>query len=90
MNFKNWLDQDINEIKSLSGVDPERDLLFNNIFSDKLRMLVPLDSNEEIQELTKLLEDLGYTVNYEDLVDKKIVYKKIKTKEGEKSRQEKV
>lgn len=90
MSFKNWLEQNINEIKSLSGVDPERDLLFNNIFKDKLRMLVPLDSNEEIQELTKLLEDLGYTVNYEDLVDKKIVYKKIKTKEGEKSRQEKV
>jgi hypothetical protein len=90
MSFKNWLEQNINEIKSLAGVDPERDLLFNNIFKDKLRMLVPLDSNEEIQELTKLLEDLGYTVNYEDLVDKKIVYKKIKTKEGEKSRQEKV
>jgi hypothetical protein len=90
MSFKNWLEQNINEIKSLSGVDPERDLLFNNIFKDKLRMLVPLDSNEEIQELTKLLEDLGYTVNYEDLVNKKIVYKKIKTKEGEKNRQEKV
>ena len=90
MNFKNWLDQNINEIKSLSGIDPERDLLFNNIFKDKLRILVPLDSNEETQELTKLLEDLGYTVNYEDLVDKKIVYKKIKTKEGEKSRPEKV
>ena len=90
MNFKNWLDQNINEIKSLAGVDPERDLLFNNIFSDKLRMLVPLDSNEELQELTKLLEDLGYTVNYEDLVDKKIIYKKIKTKEGEKNRPEKV
>ena len=90
MNFKNWLDQNINEIKSLSGIDPERDLLFNNIFKDKLRILVPLDSNEELQELTKLLEDLGYTVNYEDLIDKKIVYKKIKTKEGEKSRPEKV
>jgi len=90
MNFKNWLDQNINEIKSLAGIDPERDLLFNNIFSDKLRVLIPLDSNEELQELTKLLEDLGYTVNYEDLVDKKIVYKKIKTKEGEKSRPEKV
>lgn len=90
MNFKNWLNQNINEIKSLSGIDPERDLLFNNIFSDKLRMLIPLDSNEELQELTKLLEDLGYTVNYEDLIDKKIVYKKIKTKEGEKSRPEKV
>jgi hypothetical protein len=90
MNFKNWLDQNINEIKSLSGIDPERDLLFNNIFSDKLRMLIPLDSNKELQELTKLLEDLGYTVNYEDLVDKKIIYKKIKTKEGEKSRPEKV
>jgi hypothetical protein len=90
MNFKNWLDQNINEIKSLAGIDPERDLLFNNIFSDKLRVLIPLDSNEELQELTKLLEDLGYTVNYEDLVDKKIVYKKITTKEGEKSRPEKV
>jgi hypothetical protein len=90
MNFKNWLNQNINEIKYLSGIDPERDLLFNNIFSDKLRVLIPLDSNEELQELTKLLEDLGYTVNYEDLVDKKIVYKKIKTKEGEKSRPEKV
>jgi hypothetical protein len=92
MSFKNWLNQNINEInkRSLIGVDPERDLLFNNIFGDKLRLLAPLDSNEELQELTKLLEDLGYTVNYEDLVDKKIVYKKIKTKEGEKSRQEKV
>jgi hypothetical protein len=92
MSFKNWLNQNINEInkRSLIGIDPERDLLFNNIFGDKLRLLAPLDSNEELQELTKLLEDLGYTVNYEDLVDKKIVYKKIKTKEGEKSRQEKV
>jgi len=92
MSFKNWLNQNINEInnKSLVGIDPERDLLFNNIFGDKLRLLAPLDSNEELQELTKLLEDLGYTINYQDLVDKKIVYKKIKTKEGEKSRQEKV
>ena len=88
-SFKNWLDQ-INEIKSLAGIDPERDLLFNNIFSDKLRVLVPLDSNEELQGLTKLLEDLGYTVRYEDLIDKKIIYKRIKTKEGEKSRPEKV
>ena len=92
MNFKNWLNQNINEInnKSLVGIDPERDLLFNNIFGNKLRLLVPLDSNEELEELTELLEDLGYTVNYEDLVDKKIVYKKIKTKEGDKSRPEKV
>jgi hypothetical protein len=90
MSFKNWLNQNINEIKSLSGIDPERDLLFSNLFKDKLRILIPLDSNEELQELIKLLEDLGYTVSYEDLVDKKIVYKKIKTKEGEKSRPEKV
>jgi hypothetical protein len=90
MSFKIWLNQNINEIKSLAGIDPERDLLFSNVFKDKLRLLIPLDSNEELQELTKLLEDLGYTVNYEDLVDKKIVYKKIKTKEGEKSRPEKV
>ena len=92
MSFKNWLNQNINEInkRSLIGIDPERDLLFNNIFGDKLRLLAPLDTNKELEELTELLEDLGYTVNYEDLIDKKIIYKKIKTKEGEKSRPEKV
>ena len=66
MNFKNWLEQNINEIKSLAGVDPERDLLFNNIFKDKLRLLIPLDSNEELQELTKLLaEDLAKKITSE-------------------------
>jgi len=90
MNFKNWLEQNINEIKSLAGIEPERDLLFNNIFKDKLRVLIPLDSNRELQELTKLLEDLGYIVDYGDLVEKKIIYKKIRTKEGEKNRPEKV
>jgi hypothetical protein len=90
MSFKNWLKQNINEIKSLSGVDPERDLLFNNVFGDKLRLTIPLDSNTELHKLVGLLQNLGYSVDYEDLINKKIVYKNIKTKEGEKKRPEKV
>jgi|694.fasta_scaffold04876_4 hypothetical protein len=88
LNFKQY----INEIrqKDLENIDLNRNLLFNNIFGDKLRVLIPLGEDLETREFMDELEDLGYIVNYSDLIHKKIIYKKIKTKEGTKERAEKV
>jgi len=88
LNFKQY----INEIskKDLENIDLNRNLLFNNIFGDKLRVVIPLGEDLETREFMDELEDLGYTVNYSDLVYKKVIYKKIKTKEGTKERAEKV
>lgn len=88
MNFKQY----INEIskRDLENIDLNRNLLFNNIFGDKLRVVIPLGEDLETREFMDELEDLGYTVTYSDLVHKKVIYKKIKTKEGTKERAEKV
>jgi len=76
--------------KDLEKINPERDLHFNNIFGNKLRIVVPLEQDENINKLIKSLQDLGYEVDYEDLINKKQAYKKIKTQQGEKLRPEKV
>jgi hypothetical protein len=88
MNFKQY----INEIskKVIENIVLTRNLLFSNIFGDKLRIVIPLGEDLETREFMDDLEDLGYTVTYSDLVHKKVIYKKIKTKEGTKERAEKV
>ena len=88
MEFKQFL----NEIskKDLEGVDLDRDLFFDDIFGDKLRIVIPLQGNEEIDDLIKKLENMNYEVDYHDLINKKIAYKKIMTKAGVKKRPEKV
>jgi hypothetical protein len=74
----------------LEKINANRDLHFNNIFGNKLRIVVPLEQDENINKLISKLEELGYEVDYEDLVNKKQAYKKIKTQQGEKLRPEKV
>lgn len=90
MSFKNFL----NEIRQedLKNLDLNRDLLFDNIFGDKLRILMPLSTgNRELNELIRYLkEDNSIEVDLNDLINKKIIYKKVKTKQGSKRRPEKV
>ena len=74
----------------LEKINPDRELHFNNIFGNKLRIVIPLEQNENINKLIERLEELGYEVDYEDLINKKQAYKKIKTQQGEKLRPEKV
>lgn len=76
--------------EDLEKIDLKRDLHFSNIFGSKLRIVVPLDQNSYLKDLIEKLEDLGYEVDYEDLINKKQAYKKIKTQQGEKLRPEKV
>ena len=88
MNFKFF----INEIKEtdLEGLDLKRDLLFGNIFGDKLRVLVPMPSeNLELNSLIEVLKEY-YEIDYEDLINKKVIYKQVKTQNGIKKRAEKV
>lgn len=68
----------------------KEDLHFNNIFGNKLRIIVPLDQNSYIKDLIEKLESLNYKVDYNDLINKKIAYKIIKTQQGEKLRPEKI
>lgn len=84
--------QYLNEIHEdeLESIDLSRDLHFDNIFGKKLRIAFPLDKNSYLNELIEELENLDYKVDYQDLINKKIVYKKIKTNKGEKLRAEKV
>lgn len=88
LSFKKY----INEIREedLENIDLNRDLLFNNIFRNKLRILIPMDEAPELQRLINTLESLGYSVVRQDLIEKKIVFKTINTKEGTKNRPEKV
>lgn len=90
MSFINFLKlREVSE-EDLEKINPGRDLYFNNIFRDKLRIVIPLEQNENINKLISKLEELGYKVDYEDLITKKIAYKKIETRQGEKLRSEKV
>lgn len=90
LNFKNYL----NEIKEkdIENVDLNRDLIFDNIFGNKLRILIPLHAgNKELNELIVYLkQDEQLKVDLNDLINKKIVYKKVATKQGLKLRPEKV
>jgi len=87
ISFKKYV-----EVKghSLENVDLDRDLHFDNIFGSKLRVAFPLDQNEYIQKLTNELEKLEYKVDYDDLINKKIAYKRMNTKQGEKLRPQKI
>jgi hypothetical protein len=76
--------------EDIEKINPERDLHFNNLFGNKLRVIVPLEQNETLNQLIRKLEELEYEVDYEDLINKKTVYKKVKTQQGEKVRPEKV
>jgi hypothetical protein len=87
MDFKQYLIE-ISK-KELEEVNLDRDLLFDNIFGDKLRILIPL-GNEELDNLINTLSKMDYEVDHDDLVSKKIVYKKVATRAGMKKRPEKV
>lgn len=86
--FKDFLNEVSKE--DIEKINIERDLHFNNLFGNKLRIVVPLEQDENLNQLIKKLEELDYEVNYEDLINKKQVYKKIKTQQGLKVRPEKV
>jgi hypothetical protein len=90
MSFAKYLKlREVSE-EDLKKINPNRDLHFNNIFGNKLRVVVPLEQDENINKLISKIEELGYEVDYEDLINKKQAYKKIKTQQGEKLRPEKV
>ena len=76
--------------EDLEKVGVDRDLHFDSIFGDKIRIVVPLEQDESLGEMVSELEGLGYVVDHEDLIKKKIVYKKVQTRQGEKLRSEKV
>lgn len=86
--FKDFLNEVSKE--DIEKINIERDLHFNNLFGNKLRIVVPLEQDENLNQLIKKLEELEYEVNYEDLINKKQVYKKIITQQGSKVRPEKV
>ena len=77
MNFKDYFLQEVKK-SDLENVDLSRDLHFDNLFGSKLRIVVPLDTEEELNNLVKSLQELGYSVDHEDLINKKVAYKTIK------------
>ena len=76
--------------EELERVGLDRDLHFDSIFGDKIRILVPLERDRSLMAISSELEGLGYVVDHEDLIKKKTVYKRVGTKQGEKLRPEKV
>jgi hypothetical protein len=76
--------------EDLERIELDRDLHFDSIFGDKIRILVPLERDRSLMAISSELEDLGYVVDHEDLIKKKTVYKRVETKQGEKLRPEKV
>lgn len=90
MSFAKYLKlREVSE-EDLEKINPSRNLHFNNIFGNKLRIVIPLEQDDNINKLMAKLEELGYEVDYEDLINKKQAYKKIKTQQGEKLRPEKI
>ena len=87
ISFKKYV-----EVKGygLEDVDLDRDLHFDNVFGNKLRVAFPLDQNEYIQKLIDELEKLEYKVDYDDLINKKVAYRRMETKQGEKLRPQKI
>lgn len=90
MSFYEYLKLREASQEDIEKINPKRNLHFGNIFGNRLRVVVPLDSGEEMEELAEKLRDLGYEVKYSDLVEKKVAYKKIQTRQGEKLRPEKI
>jgi len=64
--FKDFLNEVSKE--DIEKINIERDLHFNNLFGNKLRIVVPLEQDENLNQLIKKLEELDYEVNYEDLI----------------------
>jgi hypothetical protein len=90
MIFKKYLKlREVSE-KSIKNVDLDRDLHFDNMFGNKLRILIPLNQDSNLIDLIEELKGFGYEVDYEDLLNKKVVYEKIKTEKGEKLREKRV
>lgn len=90
MSFTNYLK--LREVveDDIEKINLDRSLHFDNIFGKKLRIAIPLEEDEDLNKLIEALEELDYEVDYEDLVNKKTVYKKVKTQQGIKVRSEKV
>jgi hypothetical protein len=89
MSFKLYL----NEIqkRDLENIDPERELFFNNLFKNKLRILIPLEKGDtELENFIQSLEDEGVVVKLDELISKKTIYRTVNTKQGTKLRPEKV
>lgn len=92
MSFAKYLKlREVSE-DDIDTINLDRNLHFDNIFGKKIRIAIPLekDENEDLNELIETLEELNYEVDYEDLINKKTVYKKIQTQQGIKTRPEKV
>jgi len=52
---------DIDDV--LLGLDP-KDLSFNNLFGDKMRLVIPLKEKDPLKDLTEFLEENGYEPDY--------------------------
>ena len=76
--------------KQLESIPLDRELHFNSLFGNKLRILIPLEGNQELHKLLETLEFFGYETDVNDAISKKIVYKKIKSQQQEKLRPEKI
>lgn len=68
LNENNQLDEVTEEeLRDIDGVlhslDPT-DLSFNNLFGDKMRLVIPLKEEEPFKELTEFLEENGYEPDY--------------------------
>jgi hypothetical protein len=88
MNFKFYLNE-VDEF-SLGNIDLNRQLFFDNLFKNKLRLVIPLnEGSEEIKKFIQSLEQEGVTVEFDDLVNKKVIYRKVNTRQGFKLRPEK-
>ena len=76
--------------EDLERVSLDRDLHFDSIFGDRLRIVIPLGQDERLGELVSELEGRGYVVDHETLTKTKTVHKRVETRQGEKLRPEKV
>jgi hypothetical protein len=76
--------------EDIGRVGLDRDLHFDSIFGDRLRIAFPLDQDESLKRMIGELERLGYEVDFGDLVRDKTVNKRVQTRQGEKLRPEKV
>jgi len=76
--------------EDIDRVNPDRGLHFDDIFGDRLRIVVPLDQDETLRRIADELEGLGYEVDHHEFAKNKTVQKRVRTREGEKLRPEKV
>ena len=76
--------------EDIERVGLDRELHFDSIFGDRLRIVVPLEGAGRLGELVSELESRGYVVDHETLTKSKTVHKRVETRQGEKLRPEKV